>query len=311
MIYQLSSKYPKKRAFITGAASGLGLATCTELAKDGWTIGMSDLNFDALLEAAKKIENAGGKTHVYQLDVGDKEQYKEVSQSFLSEVGGIDLLINNAGVGDAGYLGDYSLENWEWLMGINLFGVVNGCHLFIPAFREQRLGAIINISSAAAFSSLPKMGAYNVSKAGVLSLSETMDGELHPYNVQVSVVMPTFFRTNVMQYSRGDDNHKELSRMIFGTTPLLPEDVAKQILKKAGKGKFHIILPSNAKFMYWFKRHFPKLLVHIFRWTEKNKEKMETRLRKKYEKMDKKGQIDHEYLDKAFEQDKATNQKST
>lgn len=305
MNYQLSNKYPQKRAFITGAASGLGLAICTELAKDGWTIGMSDIDFDSLLEAAKKIESAGGKTHLYQLNVADKEEYENVSRTFLDEVGGIDLLINNAGVGDAGYVGEYSLENWEWILGINLFGVINGCHFFAPVFKEQRSGTLINIASAAAFSSLPKMSAYNVGKAGVLSLSETIDGELHPFNVNVSVVMPTFFKTNVMQYSRGDKKHIELSRLIFATTPLTPDKVAQEILKKSGRGKFHIILPANARVMYWLKRHFPKLVLYIFRWTERNKEKVETRLSKKYEKMDKKGQVDHDYLEGAFTEKKA------
>lgn len=302
MVYQLSKKYPKKRAFITGAGSGLGLALCEELAKDGWTIGMSDINFEAVKASGDKVKALGGTPLLFQLDVADKKQYETVATDFLTETQGIDLLVNNAGVGDAGYTEEYGLENWEWILSINLMGVVNGCHYFIPAMKQQKAGYIINISSAAAFSSLPKMSAYNVGKAGVLSLSETMDGELYPYNVRVSAVMPTFFKTQVMQYSRGDADHVELSRLIFATSKMTPDQVAKTILVKSGKNKFHIILPSDAKFMYWLKRHFPKLVLRIYRWTEMNKEKVQARLRDKYDKMDKKGEIDHDYLQKVFKE---------
>src|ERR1700752_2544166 len=99
-MYQLTRLHPSKRAFITGAASGLGKAFCYELAKDGWTIGMADINTKELEIAAAEIEMAGGKTLVFPLDVSDKEQYRMVAASFLSKTGGIDLLFNNAGVGD-------------------------------------------------------------------------------------------------------------------------------------------------------------------------------------------------------------------
>lgn len=306
MYYQLSKKYPKKRAFITGAASGLGFALCEELAKDGWTIGMSDINLAALEIAAEKIKRQGASTLTYTFDVSNRVKYKEVCEHFLQEVGGIDLLVNNAGVGDAGYTEEYSLENWEWLLGINLMGVVNGCHYFISTFKKQRSGHIINIASAAAFSSLPRMAAYNVSKAGVLSFSEGLDAEAYPYDVRVSVVMPTFFKTQVMQYSRGDIESVELSRLLFATTELTPEKVAQTVLKRSGKNKFHIILPANAKFIYWLKRYFPKLTLMMYRLGEKNTAKLQQRLQKKYDNMDKKGKIDHDYLNKAFKEKKTS-----
>ncbi len=305
MVYQLSKKHPQKRAFITGAASGLGLALCKELAKDSWTIGMSDINLAALEIAAEEIKSLGASTITYTLDVSNRDKYKEVCEHFLQQVEGIDLLVNNAGVGDAGYTEEYSLKNWEWLIGINLMGVINGCHYFIPTFKKQKSGQIINIASAAAFSSLPRMAAYNVSKAGVLSFSETLDAELYPHNIRVSVVMPTFFKTQVMQYSRGDSKSVELSKLVFATTPLTPDKVAQTVLKKSGKDKFHIILPANARFIYWLKRYFPKLTLKLYRLGEKNSEKLQKRLKKKFETMDKQGKIDHDYLDKAFNERKA------
>lgn len=298
--HSLTVRYPKKRAFITGAASGLGLALCKELATDGWNIGMADINTISLESQANVIRELGGNPTTYLLDVADKEAYRNVADAFLSHHGGIDLLVNNAGVGDAGRVEEYGLENWDWLLGINLSGVIYGSALFIPTMRAQALGTIINIASAAAFTSMPRMGAYNVSKAAVLALSETMSAELHAAGVQVSVVMPTFFKTHVMQHSRGKEEDIAMSRLIFGTSMRTPEQIAEKVLKWAGKGKFHIVLNWDAHLMYRLKRYFPMLMLWLFRTGEKRRDVMESRLQKKFEQMDRRGEIDHDYLHSIF-----------
>lgn len=300
---QLTKRFPKKRAFITGAGSGLGLSLCRELALDGWSICMSDIDRKALEKATKEIESLGGKPIAFGLDVSDKDAYREAAKKFLTEVGGIDLLVNNAGVGDGGYVEDYGLENWDWLLSINLHGVIYGNALFIPAFKKQKSGAIINVASAAAFTSLPRMAAYNVSKAGVRALSETMDAELRPHGISVSCVMPTFFKTKVMQHARGNKEEVEMSKMIFATSDLTPEQVAKHVLKKTGKGKFHIILPTDAKFMFFMKGWFPSILLLLFRLGEKKKDAVRKRLTERYESANRKGKVDHEYLDEVFKKD--------
>lgn len=297
---RLSAAYPAKRAFVTGAASGLGLAICEELAKEGWTIGMADIHPDRLNACAQRIGELGGKAFPTMLDVADKHAYGKVADDFLTTHGGIDLLVNNAGVGDAGYVEDYGLENWDWLLGINLNGVIYGSALFIPTMKRQRSGIIINVASAAAFTSLPRMGAYNVSKAAVLSLSETLSAELHVHGIRVSVVMPTFFKTAVMQYGRGKAEHMELSRLIFGTSRLTPQEVAAKVLKQAGRGRFHIILPWDAQLMYRLKRFFPGLVLRLFRFGEKRTDLLRERLLGKYERMAQRGEIDHDYLDSVF-----------
>lgn len=303
MKHHLSKKFPAKRAFITGSGSGLGLALCKELASDGWTIGMSDIDGVALQKASDVISKLGGNPLSYGLDVSDKDQYRIVAEKFLAKTGGIDLLVNNAGVGDGGYVEEYGLDNWDWLLSINLHGVIYGNALFIPTFKAQKTGAIINIASAAAFTSLPRMGAYNVSKAGVRALSETMDAELNHLGVTVSCVMPTFFKTKVMQHARGKAEELEMSKMIFATSELTPERVAKHVLKKVGKGRFHIILPADAKFMFFMKRFFPSVLLRMFRQAEKRQEAFKNGLRKKYANAEKKGKVDHQYLDEVFKKD--------
>jgi short-subunit dehydrogenase len=284
-MYQLSKKFPQKRAFITGTASGLGRALSLALANDGWTIGISDIDMTGLQHTADMITQAGGKYFMYALDVADADNYKTVAEKFLADAGGIDLLVNNAGVGDGGEFDKYALENWRWMVGINQMGVVYGCHYFIPAMKQAGAGHIINIASAAAFVALPAMAPYNVTKAAVLSLSETLYSEYKYSNIGVSVVMPTFFKTNIMQHSKGTADEKEMGEMMVATSGLEAENVANRILKSAGNGKFYIVLPAQSYFLYLLKRFAPSVALWLNALSYEHKEKMRADLKKKYEKL--------------------------
>lgn len=265
---ELTKKHPNKRAFITGTGSGLGKEMSLLLAKDGWTIGMSDINAAALEETAKAVEQIGGKALSYQFDVANDDEYAKVTADYLSNVGGIDLLINNAGVGDGGRIDEYPLEDWKWMIGINQMGVLYGCYLFAPAMIKQQSGHIINIASAAAFSSSPKMGAYNMTKAAVRSLSETLSAELDGENITVSVVMPTFIKTNIMQYARGTEQATKAGKELLQRTNFTAIQAATEILTRAGKGELNIVFPREAKIMYYLKRFFPnrfrKIIIKRF-----------------------------------------------
>ncbi len=256
-MYQLSKIHPQKRAFITGAASGLGKAFATELAKEGWTIGMADINIVELETAAAEIEKLGGKPLLFPLDVSDKEQYKKVAEEFLVKAGGIDLLFNNAGVGDGSAFEEYSLENYEWMVGINQMGVIYGCYYFIPTMKKQRSGHILNTASAAAIGCAPTMGAYNLTKAAVVAISETLYGELMDFNIQVSCIQPTYFKTNVVQYARGGEIVKKATQMFIDKSGLEADTVAQEILTRAGNKELYIILPKDARKMWLFKRLAP------------------------------------------------------
>jgi len=253
----LSATYPQKRAFITGAASGLGKAFCMDLARDGWTIGMADNNVTALELAAADIQNAGGRPLLFPLDVSDKDQYQQVAADFLAQAGGIDLLFNNAGVGDGSVFEDYSLENYEWMVGINQMGVLYGCYYFVPAMKKQRSGHILNTASAAAIGCAPTMAAYNITKAAVLALSETLYGELMDYQVHVSCIMPTYFKTNVIQHARGGELVKKATQHFINRSGLEAPEVAAEILARAGKKELYIILPKSARKMWVMKRLAP------------------------------------------------------
>lgn len=257
MEYALSSQHPQRRAFVTGAASGLGKALCIELAKDGWTLGIADINADGLAQAAAEFEKLGAKTLRFQLDVADREQYRLVAQDFLKAAGGIDLLFNNAGVGDGGMFEEYTLDNWEWMVRVNQMSVVYGCHYFIPAFKNQRSGYILNTASLAAISCAPTMGAYNMTKAAVVAISETLYGELFDYNVKVSCIQPSNFKTNIAESVRGGERVKKTTQFFIDRSGIEARDVAVEILQRAGKGEFYIILPEVARKAWFWKRLAP------------------------------------------------------
>ncbi|HRI79355.1 MAG TPA: SDR family NAD(P)-dependent oxidoreductase [Cyclobacteriaceae bacterium] len=257
MKYALTHQHPSKRAFVTGAASGLGKAYCIELAQDGWTLGIADINAEGLATVAKEFEELGAKVITYRLDVSDRNQFQKVSEQFLLDAGGIDLLFNNAGVGDGGTFEEYSLDNWEWMTRINQLSVVYGCHFFIPAFKKQKSGHILNTASFAAITCAPTMGAYNMTKAAVVAISETLYCELMDYNIRVSSVQPAYFKTNIAQSVRGGDLVKKTTQFFLDRSRLEAKEVAQEILTRAGKGELYIILPKGARKMWKLKRLAP------------------------------------------------------
>lgn len=284
-MYQLTKKHTQKRAFITGAGSGLGQELCKELATDKWTIGICDISEKGLNETAELISNAGGKAISYLMDVADKAAYQMVAENFLEKTGGIDLLVNNAGVGDGSPFDEYGLENWEWITGINQMGVIYGCHFFIPSMKKQASGHIINISSIAAIATAPNMSPYNTTKASVKALSETLYAELKEYGISVSVAMPYFFRTNVLQHARGKHaDSKEMGKYMVHGAKHSAEAMAKRLLKKAGAGKFHILFPTQAIFLFHLKRLFPMSFLKFNAFMTTKKEKLRELAKKQYDK---------------------------
>ena len=167
-------------AVITGAGSGIGAAFATELARRGGSVVCSDIDETAARTTADDIVAAGGKALATRCDVAQLEdviQLAKVSQDWLGRPP--TVVVNNAGVGAGGTaIGETEIDDWNWVLGINLWGPIHGCHVFAPILREAGYGGIINVASAAAFGAAPGMAAYNVSKAGVLSLSETLSAEL-------------------------------------------------------------------------------------------------------------------------------------
>ncbi|CAN5263633.1 SDR family NAD(P)-dependent oxidoreductase [soil metagenome] len=254
---RLSQKYPGKRAFITGAAGGLGLAFAIELAQDGWKIAMADLNLEKLKEAAAVVVSAGAEVEIYSFDVTDHGQFKLAVENFEEKVDGIDFAVNSAGIGCGGYIYELPIEVFRKIIDVNLMGTINGCHIFAPSMQRRKSGHILNIASAAAFVSPPMMSPYNISKAGVVSLSESLRSELVDSNVYTTVLMPGYVRTDLGKGTLGPDLYSQRAQYLMEHSALEPADVARIALKAVAAEKLYVVLPRHARFLWRLKRILP------------------------------------------------------
>ena len=246
------------RAVITGGGSGIGRAFCLAIAKRQGHIMVADIRHDAAAETVSMVEQAGGWAEAVHCDVAKVEDVEALFKRAKSVLGHVDLLINNAGVGVAGYVGDVKLEDWRWVMDINLWGVIYGCHYFVPLFKAQGSGCIINVASVAGIVSAGEMAPYNVTKAGVISLSETLSQELLDTNIGVTVLAPSFVRTQLMDRIRTTSAEMTgLAQRLFERTSTEPEDVAQQTLDAAERGQLYVLPQRLARIMWAMKRLSP------------------------------------------------------
>jgi NAD(P)-dependent dehydrogenase (short-subunit alcohol dehydrogenase family) len=251
------------RAVVTGGASGLGRALCLALAKRAAKIVIADLDVSGAEQTAIAVREAGGQALVQRCDVTKFEQVEGLAILAERELGGTDLIVNNAGVVAGGAIGTLSLRDWEWIVGINLWGVVYGCHVFAPRFKQQRSGHILNIASAAGLAASPDVGAYNVTKAGVVSLSETLVAELSEFQVGVTVVCPTFFNTNIVASGRFTGGTAEAkgraAQSFMEKSKTSAEDVAARALRSCDRNQLYCVPMSDARWGWRIKRIAPEL----------------------------------------------------
>jgi NAD(P)-dependent dehydrogenase (short-subunit alcohol dehydrogenase family) len=259
----LNERYPRKRAFVTGCASGLGRALCKELAAAGWTLGMNDVDAGGLAAAKEEVEAIGGDPRPYAFDVARADEFRDAASDFVRRNGGVDLVVNNAGLGAGGFFDGYPLEHWREVVGVNLMGVVHGCHVFLPAMKRAGSGHIVNVASAAALHALPQVSAYNATKAGVLALSETLRAELHGTGVGTSVMVSTFFRSEIAKNTRGTDAEKRKTQGLVDASRLSAEEAARRTLAGVAKNRFYIVMPTQARVLWSFKRHLPRVYLGL------------------------------------------------
>jgi len=262
-----------KNAVVTGAGSGLGRELCLKLAARKYRILLADVNMVGARETLEMVKQAGGDGEVYQCDVTKKESVEQMAAYAFDKFKRVDILINNAGVTCAGFTGDVPLEDWHWCVDIDMWGMIYGCHYFIPLMKKQGgEGYIVNVASEAGIACLPEMGPYNVAKAAVIALSETIKTELAPHNIGVSVVCPSFFQTNLLKSMRYQDNfQKELAKATFQHGRLTAADIAAAVMKAMDKKRLYVIPGRNAKFFWYNKRFSPELCYRIIAFTLKNK----------------------------------------
>ncbi|MGN7778716.1 SDR family NAD(P)-dependent oxidoreductase [Mycolicibacterium sp. 22603] len=253
------------KAVVTGAGSGIGRAFALELARRGGEIICADIDADRAAETVTLIEGLGvGAGHAVQCDVSDRGAIELLAKQAEDIFGGAPTcVINNAGVGIGGKpVGDIGFDDWDWAMGINLWGVIYGCEVFTPILRRAGRGGIINVASAAGFAAAPSMAAYNVSKAGVMSLSETLAAELSGTDIAVTVLCPTFVKTNVFTDGRITPGSMNLSQQLARWTGVSADGVATRTLDAHDRGSLYVVPQLDAKVVWHLKRHVPALYAH-------------------------------------------------
>ena len=234
------TNFKGKTAVLTGAGSGFGLECARIGAKLGMNLVLVDVQADALERVSAEIKAAGAEVLSFRLDVSDAGQMQAMSQAVFERFGAPHFVFNNAGVGSGGLIWENTVKDWEWVLGVNLWGVIHGVRLFTPMMLAAAAkdpgwqGHIVNTASMAGLLNPPNMGIYNVSKHAVVSLSETLYQDLRLVSDQVgaSVLCPYFVPTGISQ------SHRNRPAELLTEKPTRSQLIGQAMTDKAvGSGK--------------------------------------------------------------------------
>jgi NAD(P)-dependent dehydrogenase (short-subunit alcohol dehydrogenase family) len=253
-------EFKSRVAVVTGGASGIGRAVAERLGQEGMKLVLADIEEGALAKAEGELKNTGLEVLSVVTDVSKPGQVEALARRALERYGAVHVLFNNAGVATTGATWENSLADWEWVLGVNLWGVIHGIRTFVPILLEQGTeGHVVNTASVAGLTSNPFMGMYNVSKHAVVTLSETLHKELllSISPVKVSVLCPGFVVTRIMDAARNrpTDPHQdppkpEASLGAIGAEQALragvdagftPDEVAQQVFEGIRDERFYIV----------------------------------------------------------------------
>lgn len=267
----LSAALSGKRAFITGGGSGLGRAFTELLARDGWRIAILDREPARLADATARLTALGAAAvHTYSADVTDEAAFGAAIDDFAARVGGLELMVNNAGVAVAGAVVDTPAADWRWALEINVVGVAIGCRAAIPHLKRAERACLLNIASAAAFASAAYMSSYNASKAAVVALTETLAQELEDSNVHAAVAMPGFFPTRLLDEARAPSAALAAARKLMTSSHYTAERAAADMLGACAARKLYIVLPRSYVKLWRLKRYWPAAFMRLLSRTRRD-----------------------------------------
>jgi NAD(P)-dependent dehydrogenase (short-subunit alcohol dehydrogenase family) len=243
---------------ITGAASGLGKALALAAAKQGFQVAVADVQDQAGKATVDALREHQVNAEYFHCDVSQEDALLKLKDSIIKHFGRVDVVINNAGVGSQGAICDSTEAEWNRQWQINLMGVVRGCQAFVPQLRKSNDAAIVNVASFAAIALAPGMASYNVVKAGVLALSETLRGELHADGIHVAVACPAFFKTNLTDSMHdADEKVKNQINRWMSNSKYTADDVAQMILSAIENKQYMVLCDSATTWQYRVSRWFP------------------------------------------------------
>jgi NAD(P)-dependent dehydrogenase (short-subunit alcohol dehydrogenase family) len=262
-----------RTAVVTGAASGIGKETALAMARRGARLAICDVNETALDGVAAQLSEIGEEPITRVVDVSKLDEVKAFADAVHAEVPAVDILVNNAGVGLGGNFSETTMEDWHWILGINLWGVIHGCHCFLPAMVDRGGPRhVVNISSVAGFMPSDALTAYVTTKFAVLGLSESLRDELLPHGIGVTAVCPGFINTPITEHARvrgpaADPELRQRTIDFYKRRNYGPERVAKNILRAIQRDRSVAPVSPEAWAFYFMKRFLPRQLAWINRTT--------------------------------------------
>jgi NAD(P)-dependent dehydrogenase (short-subunit alcohol dehydrogenase family) len=259
-------------ALVTGGASGLGRAVAVRLLERGWRVALADIDAEAAAAAARGIDPAGTRILALRLDVRSDEEWTAAVGAVDGAWGRIDLLVQSAGVASSGTIEETPIDQWRWVLEINLLGIVRGCRAVVPGMRTRRSGHVVNVASFAGLANAPSMASYNAAKAAVISLSETLRAEVAGAGIGVSVACPAFIKTPLMETTAreaasagsGEADARNAARMqaivrhLMETSGVTAEDFARDVVDAVERRRFMVITHRDARWKWRLKRLAPE-----------------------------------------------------
>ncbi|MCK5769527.1 SDR family NAD(P)-dependent oxidoreductase [Algiphilus sp.] len=249
------------RAVVTGAGSGIGRAFARELGRRGGRVVCADIDIDRARETVDMLRSEGADGLPVQVDVGSLQQVEQMAEqadAFFS--GAPTLVVNNAGVGAGGQpIGVTPIADWQWVLNVNLWGVIHGSHVFMPRLRDQGFGGVINVCSTASFAAAPRMGPYSTSKAAALALTETLAAEASGSGVSVTALCPTFVKTDIVRSGRIEAGAQALAGRLMASWSVAPERVVRDALRGLARGQLYVVPQLDARTIWRTKRWMPAL----------------------------------------------------
>jgi NAD(P)-dependent dehydrogenase (short-subunit alcohol dehydrogenase family) len=251
-------------AVVTGGASGIGRALCLAFAREGMRVVVADVDEPGMAETVAAAERRGARAVAVRTDVSRLAEVEALADTAWATFGAVHVLCNNAGVGVSGGLETATHRDWEWVMGVNLWGVIHGVEAFVPRMIAQQAGGhIVNTASMAGLIASQGLGVYNTTKYAVVGLSETLAKDLRPYGIGVSVLCPMGVTTNILESHRNRPAHLvDPGRPPGPPVPLIgpsltPEHVAEQVLRAIRTGRLYVI--THAEALEPLRRRFERL----------------------------------------------------
>ncbi|HEX4354892.1 MAG TPA: SDR family NAD(P)-dependent oxidoreductase [Polyangiales bacterium] len=263
-------QFSNRVAVVTGAGSGIGRATSLLLAQRGCTLALADVDEVGLNETKSQINALGRDASTHIVDVSDKARMQRFAEAVIEQHGAVHILMNNAGVSVNGTFADQTIEDFEWLIGINFWGVIYGCKFFLPHLLAAEEAHIVNISSVFGLVGVPQQSSYCASKFAVRGFSESLRAELHGTNVGVSVVHPGGIATQIAAKTRiaGDDDlRRRHDKAVRAFKKMMPAtEAANYIVRGIEQNKPRVLITRETYVLDFAKRVAPNKSNALVDW---------------------------------------------